>query len=192
MCQVLQISRSSYYYEVTIKRNHTELVTLIMDIFKSSHNNYGTRKIKAQLKKEHNLTMSRRYIGEIMKQQGMVSNYTVAQFKPHKITCNESEIANVLDRQFDQEEAYHVVVSDLTDVRVGDKWNYICVLIDLSNRALIGYSAGRYKDASLVMQAFYKVEQDLSKIQLFHTDRGREFKNQIIDELLETFNIQRS
>jgi transposase InsO family protein len=27
---------------------------------------------------------------------------------------------------------------------------------------------------------------------MFHTDRGREFKNQVIDEALETFNIKRS
>ena len=33
---------------------------------------------------------------------------------------------------------------------------------------------------------------DLSKIQLFHTDRGNEFKNKLIDEALETFKIKRS
>ena len=27
---------------------------------------------------------------------------------------------------------------------------------------------------------------------MFHTDRGREFKNQVIDEALETFKIKRS
>lgn len=27
---------------------------------------------------------------------------------------------------------------------------------------------------------------------MFHTDRGSEFKNQLIDEALDTFNIQRS
>jgi putative transposase len=33
---------------------------------------------------------------------------------------------------------------------------------------------------------------NLRNIKLFHTDRGNEFKNQLIDEALETFNIQRS
>jgi len=33
---------------------------------------------------------------------------------------------------------------------------------------------------------------DLSHIQRFHTDRGSEFKNQKMDELLETFKIGRS
>ncbi|WP_278683258.1 IS3 family transposase, partial [Paraclostridium bifermentans] len=33
---------------------------------------------------------------------------------------------------------------------------------------------------------------DLSKIELFHTDRGNEFKNEKIDEILSIFEIKRS
>ncbi|GGA87173.1 hypothetical protein GCM10008025_32520 [Ornithinibacillus halotolerans] len=36
--------------------------------------------------------MSRRRIGRIMKEQGLVSKYTVAQFKHRKTTVNESEV----------------------------------------------------------------------------------------------------
>lgn len=32
----------------------------------------------------------------------------------------------------------------------------------------------------------------MRKIEYFHTDRGSEFKNKIIDEALETFEIKRS
>lgn len=48
------------------------------------------------------------------------------------------------------------------------------------------------KDAALISRAFATVKGDLRKIQWFHTDRGREFKNQKMDELLETFEIGRS
>lgn len=71
-------------------------------------------------------------------------------------------------------------------------WNYICVLIDLFNREIIGYSAGRNKDASLVTKAFTSVNTNLNHIQVFHTDRGNEFKNKAIDETLEAFQIERS
>ena len=84
------------------------------------------------------------------------------------------------------------MVSDLTYVRVGLKWNYICVLVDLFNREIIGYSAGQHKTAELVKQVFQRVEGNLEDIRLFHTDRGNEFKNHMIEELLETFNIERS
>lgn len=33
---------------------------------------------------------------------------------------------------------------------------------------------------------------NLKKVKIFHTDRGNEFKNKIIDELLDTFEIRRS
>lgn len=86
----------------------------------------------------------------------------------------------------------HVVVSDLTYVRVGMNWHYICVLIDLFNREIIGYSAGRNKDAHLVTKTFTSVRSNLNNIQIFHTDRGNEFKNKAIDNTLKAFNIDRS
>ena len=123
-----------------------------------------------------------------MKQEGLVSSYTTAQFKPQKDRCNESKVENVLNRQFQNQPYRNVMVSDLTYVRVGNRWNYICVLIDLFNREIIGYSAGEHKTAELVKQAFMKVDGNLSEIHIFHTDWGNEFKDQTIEELLETFH----
>ena len=75
---------------------------------------------------------------------------------------------------------------------VKGKWNYICLIIDLYNREIIGYAAGKHKTADLVYKAFSKIKCDLSKINIFHTDRGNELKNKIIDEVLQTFKIERS
>ncbi|MGJ9386271.1 IS3 family transposase, partial [Salipaludibacillus sp. CF4.18] len=82
-----------------------------------SRDNFGQRKIKIELEKKK-WTVSRRRIGRIMKEQGLVSKYTVAQFKPSRTSCNESEIGNTLNREFNQEEELNVIVSDLTYVRV--------------------------------------------------------------------------
>lgn len=127
-----------------------------------------------------------------MKQEGLVSTYTTSQYHIQKDTCNESKVANVVNREFKKQPYRNVVVSDLTYVRVGMKWNYICVLVDLFNREIIGYSAGTHKTAELVKQAFMSVQGSLEKINIFHTDRGNEFKNQIIEETLEAFDITRS
>ena len=124
-----------------------------------------------------------------MEEQGLVSKYTVAQFKPMKSTCNESEQGNTLNRQFSQDQARKVVVSDLTYVRVRSKWHYICTILDLYNREIIGYSSGPQKDARLVQKAFASISGNLRDLELFHTDRGSEFKNQAIEELLETFKL---
>lgn len=53
-----------------------------------------------------------------MKEQGLVSKYTVAQYKPKKTTVNESAIGNTLNRESNQDEELKVIVSDLTYVRV--------------------------------------------------------------------------
>lgn len=188
---VLNIPRSTYYYEAKQKPVQNNLAAEIREIFRQSRNNYGTRKIKKELSKKE-YTVSRRRIGRIMKQEGLVSSYTVAQYKPHVDKCNESKIQNVVNREFSNQPQYNVVVSDLTYVRVGNNWNYICVLVDLFNREIIGYSAGKNKDAALVSKAFSRVEVNLDKIQIFHTDRGNEFKNRILDETLEVFHIRRS
>ena len=191
MCRVLQVNRSAYYYEAKQRPDEAGLSAEITEIFRASRNNYGTRKIKKELMKSGK-QVSRRRIGRIMKQEGLVSNYTTAQFKPQKDTCNGSKTENILNRQFHGREYRDVVISDLTYVRVGTHWNYICVLVDLYNREIIGYSAGEHKTADLVKAAFQSVKGSLEEIRLFHTDRGNEFKNQAIEEVLETFGIKRS
>jgi len=62
----------------------------------------------------------------------------------------------------------------------------------LFNREIIGYSAGKHKTADLVYKAFRKINYPLDKIRIFHTDRGNEFKNKTIENILETFDITRS
>ncbi|SFB39652.1 Integrase core domain-containing protein, partial [Lentibacillus halodurans] len=45
---------------------------------------------------------------------------------------------------------------------------------------------------ALVQRAFSGVNDNLNRLELFHTDRGNEFKNKLIDQALETFDIERS
>jgi putative transposase len=196
MCKLLNISRSSLYYaknKPAKKYNAEEekLTQHIKEIFKNSRNNYGSRKIKVELKKK-GIIASKRRIRRIMKENGLVSTYTVKQYKVHKQTYNNDKIDNKLKRNFNQEERMKVIVSDLTYVNVAGKWNYICLMLDLYNREIVGYAAGKHKDAGLVRKAITTIKYDLNKIEIFHTDRGNEFKNNIIDEVLDTFKIDRS
>ncbi|QAV15153.1 hypothetical protein BA6348_21730 [Brevibacillus agri] len=134
MCTILQVNRSTYYYESNQQSSSDdEVEQAIIRIFKENQRVYGARKIKATLQKEGR-TVSRRRIGRLMKKNGLVSVYTVAQYKPHKSSCNDSPIQNELNREFTKNEPLEAVVSDLTYVRVTNKWHYICLLVDLFNR----------------------------------------------------------
>ena len=152
---------------------------------------YGQRKLKRVLFRK-GWTVSRRKIGQIMKKRGLVSAYTRKKYRVHASKSNEAAVPNLLDRNFNNQAPGACVVSDLTYVRVGAKWAYICILLDLGAREIIGYSGGAYKNADLVHKAFSTVKGSLFTVRMFHTDRGSEFDNALIDELLDSFQISRS
>lgn len=191
MCKILGISRHHIYYKRLPKIIDHELENQIINIFNKSRKNYGTRKIKAELKNK-GYKISRKRIGKIMKKYHLISNYTLKHYKPHKAKSNDEKIENIVNREFDFKDRLEVVVSDLTYVKVAGKWNYLCVLLDLYNREIVGYSTGKNKNSDLIIKAFATIKNPLFDIGIFHTDRGLEFKNKDIDDLLRIFKIQRS
>src|SRR5699024_5856481 len=104
--------------------------------------------------------------------QDLVTEYTVAQFKLTKSTCNESEVGKVLIREFMQHQELKVDVSDITYVSVDKKWHYIGILVELYKREIIGYSDGLHKTAATVRPDFASVPYNLHRLEIFHTDRG--------------------
>ncbi|MGX7776730.1 IS3 family transposase [Streptococcus pluranimalium] len=191
MCRWLDLPRSSYYYKFTEAVSEADLEEKVEQIFLESKSRYGARKIKQCLATD-GITLSRRRIRRIMKRLNLVSVYQQASFKPHSKGKNEAPIPNRLARQFHQEKPLEAIVTDLTYVRVGKRWAYVCLIMDLYNREIIGLSVGWQKTAELVKQAIQSIPYALTKVHLFHSDRGKEFDNQLIDEVLEAFGITRS
>ena len=74
-------------------------------------------------------------------------------------------------------------------MRVGGEWAYVCLLAGLANRGITGHSAGRARDASLVLGAFAMLGFPLTGVEVFHTDRGGGFGNARIDGPLDVFDI---
>ena len=136
--------------------------------------------------------VSRRKIGEIMKKHDLISKYTLKRVNNKKSDVNNDDIENMVSRDFNDRGLLEVVVSDLTYVRICGLWHYICLLLDLCGRKIIGFAVGRKKDSQLVKTAFYRVQADLREINIFHTDRGGEFKNKVIEDILKAFGIKRS
>ncbi|HAR4253733.1 TPA: IS3 family transposase [Staphylococcus aureus] len=196
MGNVLKILRSTYYDSIKRKDNKitkddSNVERAVINIFNANRKVFATRRIKNHLNDKGH-TVSRRKIGRIMKKYNLVSVYTKAKYKNHPKETNEKLIKNHLNRAFNREQPMETLVSDLTYVKVAGTWHYICLFIDLFNREIVGYSAGKNNDANLVSKAISRINHNLEQIKLFHTDRGKEFDNHLIDEVLETFKIKRS
>lgn len=191
LCRCLGIARSTYYYECKGRIDDRELEEAVQLAYEENRCVYGQRKLKQVLRRK-GWTASRRQIGRIMRKRGLVSAYTRKKYRPHQTKNNESSAPNLLERNFNGHTPGTCIVSDLTYVRVGDRWAYICLLLNLGAREIIGYSAGQHKDAELVRRAFATVKSNLLSIQMFHTDRDSEYDNLLIDDLLAGFRIDRS
>ena len=112
-----------------------------------------------------------------MDELGLQSKYAKPSYKPIATRQNEESVRNVLNREFQVDKEMSVLVSDLTYVKVGYRRSYVCFLIVLYNREIVGWGVGARKDAPLVQRAFDSVKYPLGYVNLFHTDRASEFKN---------------
>jgi putative transposase len=181
-----------YYYTPKEREINESLITVVKSTFEQNKCVYGHKKLLISLRKK-GISIGKEKLSRIMKEEKLISKY-VRRRKPKSAenTVNNDEIENKVERKFNDRKPLEVVASDLTYVDVNNKWHYICLLIELSHREIIGFSAGRNKDAELVKAAWLTVRSDIRDICIFHTDRGSEFKNEEIDKILEIGNIERS
>lgn len=193
-CRLLGVARSTYYSMRSRAGRPAApdpAAPAVVAAHAASKGRYGSRKIKASLERS-GVTVSRRRVCRIMRENGLVSAYGRKRFKVHPGAVNEADVPNVVARGFGGRAPRTHICSDLTYVRVGASWNYVCLLVDLYNREIVGHSAGPRKDARLVKSAFATLSFPISDIEVFHTDRGSEFDNAEIDLMLEAFGIERS
>lgn len=192
-CRILGVAKSTYYW--MLEHPETERVDPhegdVERVWRDSGKVYGARKIKHALGRE-GVTLSRRRVNRIMKAKGMASSYSKARYRPHPARPNDDPAPNILAREFNGYAPRTHIASDLTYVRVGNSWAYICLLIDLANRQIAGHSVGVRHDADLVLAAFATLRFPLDEIEVFHTDRGGEFAGERIERMLDVFGITRS
>ena len=72
----------------------------------------------------------------------------------YNFSRSSKNCVNLLERNFDQTEPNKVWVSDITYIRVNRKAYYLCVMIDLFSRKVIGYKVNDIQESSLVMETF--------------------------------------
>ena len=159
MCKVLKVDRSSYYHWVKggscVKKVDKELNELIKIIFMQGRQNYGTRRIKERLEqKRYGFLVSRRRIGHIMRDLGLVAK-TRKRYQVNTTNANHNlPIApNLLNRDFYASYPNEKYVGDITYIPTSEGWLYLAIVIDLYSRRIVGWSMDDNMGVSLVNNA---------------------------------------
>jgi putative transposase len=143
----MRINSGCYYRwkKQPISRRTLEGVNLklaINRVFKISDRTYGSPRVHLELKSE-GFSVSRKRVAKLMKEEGLQSKIR----KHWKVTTNSSNrypfSPNLLAQNFVVNRPNEVWVSDITYIKTGQGWLYLTVIIDLWDRAVVGWSLSK-------------------------------------------------
>ncbi len=194
MCQVLKISRSSYYSWLNYgfsKRwfANERIMFFIKKIFEDSYQSYGTPRIRQELKK-YGYFVSRRRISKLMKLLGL---YVKRSYKFRVLTDSNHKYPvapNLLNQNFDVVRENQVWVSDMTYIATKQGWVYLTVIIDLFNRKVVGWSFSRDLTTENTIIKAWKMAVSRNQITqglIFHSDRGSQYASSNFGNLIKSY-----
>ena len=101
--------------------------------------------------------------------------------KPYRVTTKSNHghpvAENVLKRQFSVPTANRVWVSDITYIATAEGWMYLCVVLDLYSRRVVGWSMGKGLGMELAVRALLMAMLRRRPLRglVLHTDRGVQY-----------------
>lgn len=101
---------------------------------------------------------------------------------------------NHLQQRFSQNSPNLVWVSDITYLKAGGKWYYLCVVIDLFSRKVVSWHLSGKADSVLVMTAFRKAYEIRNTPYglMFHSDQGTQYTFFAFRQLLDFLHVVQS
>lgn len=162
-------------------------------VFKANKNTYGSPRVFQALKREGILTSEKR-VARLMREHGLRARALKTYSRPAKVKFFYKAIKNHR-KNIDKPTAINQQWSgDVTYLKVGTRWHYLAVVIDLYSRRIIGWALGKNKSTQLTLKALKlainKRKPD-SRV-LFHTDRGAEYRAHVVQAFLIKHNIKAS
>ena len=199
LCEALDVPRGTFYNHIfRNKRDNTwyakrreELRVVIQKVYDDNNQIFGAGKIAAILKQQGYVTCEET-VRRLMHDMGLVSIRQRAKAlyeKERREFCK-----NRLRQQFDVKNPNNVWVSDVTYFHYREKNFYICAIIDLFSRIVVGYEVGLKNSTQLVKATFkkaYTSRQPQADL-LFHTDRGANYKSYTFCSYLQSLNVKQS
>ena len=148
-CALLDLPRSTFYHVARpVTDEELELMALI-DRCHLKRPFYGSRRIRDWLEDE-GYPVNRKRVRRLMRTMGLAALYP----KRNLSRANQAhKIYPYLLRDLVIDRPNQAWATDITFVRTAQQWLYLCVVLDLANGVVIGWSMGTRQDRHLVLQA---------------------------------------
>ena len=198
LCSWLKVSRSGYY--AWCKRpvsaraaSDSELLSKIEHVFNVNHQTYGSPRVFEALLRE-GVKTSRKRVARLMRENSLRARALKTYSKPAKVKFFYKEIENKRKDIGKPTSINQQWSGDITYLKVGTKWHYLAVVIDLFSRRIIGWAFGKSKSTELTLKALRLAinKRKPSDSILFHTDRGAEYRAHVVQKFLTKHNIKAS
>lgn len=200
MCQVLQVAPSGYYrwrkHPVSAREAaNNRLKERIAELYWEHNGMAGSPLIASDLRAEEEFKrVSENRVAKLMRELGLkcqtVKKFVVTTDSKH----TEPVAENLLNRNFTAAKPNQVWVTDITYIRVGRKWHYLSVFIDLFSRAVVSWDLSDSLDRSSVIHALKKgiARRKPGKGLMIHSDRGIQYASKDFRNLLKNHEFVQS
>lgn len=196
--EALDISKGTFYYRLNHsadisekKRAKYTLMLKIHEIFEDSSQIFGAEKVRAMLARE-GIRISNKRVSALMREMGLESIRIDAK-KQYQLREKHSR-RNLLNRNFKTSNPNEVWVSDITAFKVKGKWLYLCAILDLYSRKVVGFHISQKSSTRLLTATFKKAFQDRGKPKhlIFHSDQGSQYTSKTFSDLLKNCGVTQS
>jgi putative transposase len=177
----LGVPRSGFYAwkhrgESPRRQEDQRLLELIKGIQQEVKYRYGSPRVTKELSRQgHQVGHNR--VARLMR-EGQLG---VRPRKGYRVTTKSNHghpvAENLLQRNFSVSGANRVWVTDITYIATAEGWMYLCVMLDLYSRRVVGWSMGRGLGAQLVIEALLMalLHRQPPRGLLLHSDRGVQY-----------------
>ena len=170
-CDLLSISRSSFYY--VLKGESPENLALMrrIDELFLKYPFYGSRQMVHQLRRE-GVVIGRHRVRRLMRLMGLEAIYQAPRTSdPHR----EHRIYPYLLRNLEIDRPNHVWCADITYIPVQRGFLYLVAIMDWATRHVLAWRLSNIMDASFCVEALAEALARYGKPEIFNTDQGSQF-----------------
>jgi putative transposase len=195
MCRALKVSASGYYDwrgrpPSTQAQDNQRLLERIRSVHAASDGVLGRRRVREDLVDEGERCGVNR-VGRLMHGAGLKGIPQKKKWRTKSSGIRPDAVDNHLARDFSATQANDKWVTDITFVRTAEHWLYLCVVIDLYSRQVVGWSMSATQDRQLVLQAVLMAlwQREGREAVILHSDRGCQFTSDEYQRFLKGHNL---